>query len=284
MLFRSIAEQVPTIKGIAPEINRRQLVSYRNQNTTALLTGTTPQYISVRNFTLATGRFLNAIDLDRNKRVAILGSQIAERLFGAQSPIGQQVRIKNVSFEIVGVMAAKGSLFGTNYDEAVFIPLTVMANQIVGRTSPYGMELNWINVQAKDQNSVRAAKFQIENLLRLRHKITTDEDDFDVETAKQMLEIVGTVTQGLTILLAAIAAISLLVGGIGVMNIMLVSVTERTREIGIRKAIGAKQSDILVQFLIEAGTLTGLGGLVGLLIGWALTFLVKLFIPSYVPL
>ena len=109
------------------------MVSYRNQNTTALLTGTTPQYISVRNFTLATGRFLNAIDLDRNKRVAILGSQIAERLFGAQSPIGQQVRIKNVSFEIVGVMAAKGSLFGTNYDEAVFIPLTVMANQIVGQ-------------------------------------------------------------------------------------------------------------------------------------------------------
>ena len=276
---QAIADQVPTIRGIAPEISRRQLVSYRNQNTTALLTGTTPQYISVRNFTVATGRFLNDIDLERNKRVAVLGSEIAERLFATQSPIGQRFRIKNVSFEIVGVMAAKGSFFGTNYDEAVFIPLTVMANQIVGRTSPYGMELNLINVEAKDQNSVRAARFQIQNLLRLRHKIATDEDDFGVETAKQMLEIVDTVTQGLTILLAAIAAISLIVGGIGVMNIMLVAVTERTQEIGLRKAVGANEGDILMQFLIEAIVVSITGGVVGVLIGIGGVGLVAAFSP-----
>jgi putative ABC transport system permease protein len=274
---QAIAQQVPTVRNIAPEINRRQLASYRNQNTTVLLIGTTAQYLSVRNFNVATGRFLNDIDIERNKRVAVLGAEVAERLFAAQSPIGQQIRLKNISFEIIGMIEAKGSFVGTNYDEAVFIPLTVMANQIVGRTSPYGMELSWINVEAKDENSIRAAKFQIENLLRLRHNITTDEDDFSVQTAKQVLEIVGTVTQGLTILLAAIAAISLIVGGIGVMNIMLVSVTERTQEIGLRKAVGANKGDILMQFLIEAVIVSISGGVVGILIGIGGLFLVAAF-------
>lgn len=276
---QAIAQQVPTVKNIAPEINRRQLASYRNQNTTALLIGTTPQYLSVRNFNVAVGRFLNEIDIERNRRVAVLGAEIAEILFVTESPIGQQIRLKNISFEIIGIVEAKGSFVGTNYDEAIFIPLTVMANQIVGRTSPYGMELSWINVEAKDEESIRAAKFQIENLLRLRHNITTDEDDFSVQTAKQVLEIVGTVTQGLTILLTAIAAISLIVGGIGVMNIMLVSVTERTQEIGLRKAVGAQQGDILAQFLIEAVIVSLTGGVLGIVIGIGGVYLVAALSP-----
>ena len=276
---QAIAKQVPTIAGIAPEINRRQLVSYRNQNTTGLLIGTSEQYAAVRSFEIDFGRFLSAIDLQRQKRVVVLGSDIAERLFLAQSPIGKSIRIRGISFEVVGVMQSKGALLGTDYDEALFIPLTVMANQIVGRTSPFGLELSWINVEARDQESIRAAKFQIENLLRLRHKITTDEDDFGVRTAKQMIDIVGTISQGLTVLLAAIAAISLVVGGIGVMNIMLVSVTERTGEIGLRKALGAQESDILLQFLIEAVIVSLIGGVIGIATGTSGVFLIALFSP-----
>ena len=163
-------------------------------------------------------------------------------------------------------MESKGSFLGNNQDDTAFIPLTTMANQIVGKTSPFGLEISFISVSAKDKNSISAAQFQIKNLLRLRHKIN-GEDDFGVQTQKDILEIVDTITGALTLMLAAIAAISLLVGGIGVMNIMLVSVTERTQEIGLRKAIGAQKKDILIQFLIEAIILSATGGLLGTLIG-----------------
>ncbi|MEA5534967.1 ABC transporter permease [Crocosphaera sp. XPORK-15E] len=273
-----IASLVSSIKAVAPEINQRQLISYRSQNTNVLLIGTTPQYTSVRSFPVATGRFLNEIDVQRNKRVAVIGSAIADRLFVANSPIGERIRVKNITFEVIGVMEKKGSFFGTNLDETVLIPLTTMANQIVGRTSPYGVELTWINAEAKDVDSVREAKFQIENLLRLRHKIT-NEDDFGVETAKQMLDIVGNIATGLTAMLTVIAGISLVVGGIGVMNIMLVSVSERTSEIGLRKALGATQSDILGQFLIEAVIISISGGIIGIMTGVSLITLVGIVSP-----
>ncbi len=276
---QAIATQVPTIKSVAPEINRRQLISYRGVNTNALLIGTTSQYQIIRSFDLQNGRFLNEIDLQRNKRVAVIGSEIAQRLFVAQNPLGETLRVKNVNFAIVGVLEPKGSFLGTNYDETVIIPLTTMANQIIGETSPYGVELSWINVEAHNESSIRAAKFQIENLLRLRHNIMTDEDDFGVETSKQMIEIVGTITTGLTAMLAAIAGISLVVGGIGVMNIMLVSVSERTQEIGLRKALGAKKSDILGQFLIEAVIISASGGIIGIAIGVGLITLVAVLTP-----
>jgi putative ABC transport system permease protein len=154
-----------------------------------------------------------------------------------------------------------------------------MVSQIVGRTSPFGIELSWINVKAKNEETIRAAQFQIENLIRLRHKIKNGEDDFGVSTAKQMLEIVSTVSGGLTIMLAAIASISLIVGGIGVMNIMLVSVTERTQEIGLRKAVGAGKNDILMQFLIEAVILSVVGGLVGVAIGSGFVLVIGLISP-----
>jgi putative ABC transport system permease protein len=168
----AIATQVPSVKAVAPEINRRLLISYRNQNTMAMVVGTNANYQSVRSFYAEKGRFLNQIDLERNKRVTIIGTEIADRLFPNQPALNQSIRIKGISFKIIGVMEQKGSFLGTNQDEFVFIPLTTMAHQVIGKTSPYGMELSWINVEAKGRNSIRAATFQIENLMRLRHNIT----------------------------------------------------------------------------------------------------------------
>jgi putative ABC transport system permease protein len=220
----------------------------------------------VRSFDVANGRFISKLDVRRNNQVVALGSELADKLFGNTNPIGQQVRIKNVSFQVVGVMEPKGSFFGDNQDETAFVPITTIANRLVGQTSPYGLEVNIISLSAKDQNSTSAARFQVENLLRLRHRITS-EDDFTVRAQDDLLKIVGTITGALTLMLTAIAGISLFVGGIGVMNIMLVSVTERTQEIGLRKAIGAREQDILVQFMIEAVILSAAGGVLGTLIG-----------------
>lgn len=275
---KAIATQVPSVDKVAPQINSRLLVTYRNRNTNTAITGTAPEFLSVRSFDVAKGRFVTNLDLDRNNQVAVLGAEVAKRLFENSDPIGQTVRIKNVSFQVIGVMEPKGSFLGDNQDETVFIPLTTMANRLVGRTSPYGLQLTLISVSAKNQDSIGAAQFQIENLLRLRHKIT-DENDFTVRTQKDILKIVGTITGALTLLLAAIAAISLFVGGIGVMNIMLVSVTERTQEIGLRKAIGAQERDILLQFLIEAVILSAAGGVVGTVLGISVIQVVALFSP-----
>jgi putative ABC transport system permease protein len=275
---KAIATQVPSIKEVAPQINSRLLVTYRNRNTNTAITGTTPEFLVVRNFDVARGRFITNLDLERNKQVVALGADVAEKLFGNSDPIGQTIRIKNASFQVIGVMEPKGAFLGDNQDDTAFIPLTTMANRIVGRTSPYGLELTFISATAKNQDSIGAAQFQIENLLRLRHKIT-DEDDFTVRTQKDVLKIVGTITGGLTVLLAAIAAISLLVGGIGVMNIMLVSVTERTQEIGLRKAIGAQERDILIQFLIEAVILSAAGGIIGTALGISVIQIVAMVSP-----
>ncbi|XHU95991.1 MAG: ABC transporter permease [cyanobacterium endosymbiont of Rhopalodia gibba] len=275
---QAIASQVSSIKAVAPEISQRQLISYRNQNTNVTLVGTNSEYSSVRDFPIAMGRFINQIDLQRNQRVAVIGSEIAQNLSLLRYPIGEKIRINNINFEIVGVMEPKGSFFGINQDESIIIPLTTMANQIVGQTSPHGVALSVIHIEAKSTDTVRAAKFQIENLLRLRHQITT-EDDFGVRTSKQMMSIVKVITSGLTIMLVGIASISLIVGGIGVMNIMLVSVTERTPEIGLRKALGATQGDILIQFLIEAVIIAISGGVIGIMLGVSILVLVGVMFP-----
>ena len=275
---KAIAHQVPSIQEVAPQINSRLLVTYRNRNTNTAITGTTPEFLVVRSFDVAKGRFITNLDLERNNQVVALGADVAEKLFGNSDAIGQTIRIKNASFQVIGVMEPKGAFLGDNQDDTVFIPLTTMANRIVGRTSPYGLEVTFISATAKNQDSIGAAQFQIENLLRLRHKIT-DEDDFTVRTQKDVLKIVGTITGGLTVLLAAIAAISLLVGGIGVMNIMLVSVTERTQEIGLRKAIGAQERDILIQFLIEAVILSAAGGIIGTALGISVIQIVAMVSP-----
>ena len=275
----AIAAQVPSVGGVAPEVNRRLLLSHWNLNMNAMVVGTTPDYEEIRSFYVDRGRFVNKTDLERSRRVAVIGTEIAQRLYKNKNPIGQTLRFQNLTFEIIGVMQSKGSFLGSNQDESVFIPLTTMVGQVIGKTSPYGIELSWINVKAKDEESIRAAKFQIENLLRLRHNIQNGEDDFGVSTAKQMLDIVGTITGGLTVLHGAIAGISLIVGGIGVMNIMLVSVAERTQEIGLRKAIGARKNDILSQFLIEAVIVSSLGGLIGVLVGVGVVVVVGLTSP-----
>ncbi len=262
----AIAKQVPSVKEVAPQITANQLITYRNINANEQVIGTTPEYLSVRSFQVAQGRFLSNVDIKRNQRVVVLGSEIAEKFFPRQNPLGKKIRVKNINLEIIGVLEAKGAFLGNNQDKTVYLPLTTMANQIVGETSPYGTGIGFISISAQNEKSIRAAKLQIENLLRLRHQIT-GKDDFSVRTQKDVLKIVGTITSGLTVLLAAIAGISLLVGGIGVMNIMLVAVTERTKEIGLRKAIGAKPADILWQFLIEATILSAAGGVIGTVVG-----------------
>ena len=263
---KAIASQVPSVQTVTAESNSRQLVNYRNKNANVNVIGTTPEFLPVRKFDVARGRFLTELDIKRSNLVTVLGADLANRLFGNIDPVGQQLRIKNVTFQVIGVMTAKGSNLGVDYDDAVLMPLTTQANRISGRTSPYGVELTYLVAAAKSADSVDAAEFQITNLLRLRHKLS-GEDDFTIRTQKDAMETVGKITGALTVMLAAIAGISLFVGGIGVMNIMLVSVTERTQEIGLRKAIGAREQDILLQFMIEAVILSAAGGVVGTLVG-----------------
>lgn len=275
---KAIAAQVPSIKEVAAQRQSQLPIVYRNLNTNSLVVGTTPTFLSVRSFDMAKGRFITDQDVERNTQIVALGSDLANRFFGSQDPIGQEIRIKGVTFRVVGVLQAKGSFLGNNQDDAAYVPITTLANRLTGRTSPYGLDLTFISISAKNEASIPAAEFQITNLLRLRHKVTTS-DDFTVQTQKDVLQIVGTITGGLTIMLAAIAAISLVVGGIGIMNIMLVSVTERTQEIGLRKAIGASQQDILVQFMIEAVILAAAGGLLGTAVGVGGILLVGAFTP-----
>lgn len=275
---KAIATQVPSINEVAAQRQSQLPVVYRNLNTNSLVVGTTPEFLSVRNFDMARGRFISDQDVERNTQVVALGSDVATRFFGNRDPIGEQIRIRGLSFQVIGVLRSKGAFLGNNQDDAVYIPITTQANRLAGQTSPYGLDLTFISISAKNEASIRAAEFQITNLLRLRHKIT-DQDDFTVQTQKDILNIVGTITGGLTAMLAAIAAISLLVGGIGIMNIMLVSVTERTQEIGLRKAIGASQSDILIQFMIEAVILSAAGGLMGTAIGVGGILLIGAFTP-----
>ncbi|GAB4287481.1 MAG: ABC transporter permease [Oscillatoriaceae cyanobacterium] len=258
----AIASQVPDIQGVSPELNGSETVRYQNKNFSALIFGTTADFVSVRNFEVAAGRFISDIDVQRQNQVVALGADLATALFGNANPIGQKVRIKNVSLEVIGVMKPKGTSFGTNYDETALLPITTMANQIAGNRSPYGIPVSFIYIAAASQSTMSVTQFQIENLLRLRHQIV-DEDDFTVRSQKDLLTTFNAITGALTILLAAVASISLLVGGIGITNIMLVAVSERTKEIGLRKAIGASQQDILIQFIIESALLAITGGLVG---------------------
>jgi putative ABC transport system permease protein len=275
---KAIASQVPTVREVAPQRQSQISMTYGGKNRSTLVVGTTPEFLTVRDFDVAKGRFINDYDLDRNKRIVVLGADVAEQFFGSVDPIGEKIRIRNTSFEVVGVLQAKGSFLGSNQDDSVYVPLSTTANLLTGRTSPYGLNVTIISISAIDEASIPAAEFQITNLLRLRHKIRT-EDDFTVQTQKDILRIVGTITGGLTVLLAAIAAVSLLVGGIGIMNIMLVSVTERTQEIGLRKAIGASERDILTQFMIEAVMLSAAGGILGTMVGVGAIVVVATFSP-----
>ena len=274
----AIATQVPSVKRVAPVINTNQVVQAGARSSTGAVFGATSEFPPVRGFDVAKGRFINAKDVAGAKAIAVLGSDLRIKLFPTGSAIGQQVRIGNQSFEVVGVMAPKGAVFGSNQDENTYIPITTMVNRITGRDPIYGVSLNSISVEARDENSINAASFQINNLLRQRHRILRD-DDFVVRSQKDALTIVGTITGGLTLMLGAIGGISLLVGGIGIMNIMLVSVSERTEEIGLRKALGARSGDVLQQFLVESLVLASLGGAIGTLAGLGTVSLVAAVTP-----
>ena len=274
----AIAEQVPSVKRVAPQINTNQVVQADARSSTSSIYGITPDFVPVRSFEVAKGRFINDQDLKAARAVAVLGSDLRTKLFPTGTAIGQQVRIGNQAFKVVGVMAPKGAVFGSHQDENAYIPLTTMVSRITGRDPLYGISLTFISVEARDDDSTSAAKFQITNLLRQRHRILR-EDDFAVRSQKDALTIVSTITGGLTLMLAAIGGVSLLVGGIGIMNIMLVSVSDRTEDIGLRKALGARSSDVLQQFLVESLVLASLGGAIGTAVGLGTVALVAAVTP-----
>ena len=274
----AIAEQVPSVKRVVPQITLSAVLQAGSKSATATVSGITPDFLGVRRFEVAQGRFIDQRDLDGARNVVVVGPDLRDKLLPAGPAVGQLIRIRDQSFEVIGVMAPKGAVFGQNQDEAAYIPLSTMVSKLSGRDPTYGVSLNFISVEARDEASTGAAKFQITNLLRQRHNILR-EDDFAVRSQQDALSIVGTITGGLTLMLGAIGAISLLVGGIGIMNIMLVSVSERTSEIGLRKAIGARSSDVLTQFLVEALVLSSLGGVIGSALGLSAVAGVAAFTP-----
>jgi len=268
---------VPDVVAVAPEYQRSATVERGREAIVTTVAGITPEYATVRNAKVAEGRFIDETDMAAGSRVALQGATAYQRLFpDGEYALGQTVRINSIPFRVIGIMEEKGrSGFGSQ-DNIVFVPLSTAHTRLFrGRTVGGSPRVTVINVQVASEDRMDAASEAIQDLLRQRHKLSyRDDDDFSVISQKDILSIFGEITSVLTLFLGAIAGISLLVGGIGIMNIMLVSVTERTREIGIRKAVGAKRRDILIQFLIEAMVLSLVGGAVGILLGVAGSLLI----------
>lgn len=266
---------VPSAALVAPETSGSFEVVVGGESVHSQIIGVTPEYEEVRNIDVAEGEFITEDDLRTRSMVALLGSTVAEDLFYGDSPIGQSVKINRRNFRVIGVLESHGGFAGP--DESVIIPITTAMYRLMPQRAVGGGHLvSSISVQAASENEIDPAIEQITALLRERHRITGDDEEyFGIINMEDMLEMATQITAILTIFLGSIAGIALFVGGIGIMNIMLVSVTERTREIGIRKAVGAKRRDILMQFLIESATLSLSGGLIGLLLGWGISSLVS---------
>jgi putative ABC transport system permease protein len=258
----AIQRSVPEVEAVAAEFNRTAQVVAGGYNDTTNVSGVTPSFPHVRNWQPVEGAFFTEEDMRRRARVAVLGQTVRETLFPGQDPVGQTIRIQRAQFTVIGVMDRKGSTGFGDRDDVVFVPLSTAQKRLFGVD-----HVRAVYVKVRDAASMQAVASRIEGLLRERHRIPEDgEPDFVVRNQADLIQAFTGVTQTITLLLGAIAAVSLVVGGIGIMNIMLVSVTERTREIGIRKAVGATHRDILVQFLVEAVLLSVGGGVLGVLV------------------
>jgi ABC-type antimicrobial peptide transport system permease subunit len=260
---QAILAAVPGIRRMSPVVSDRTQVKYGNQNTRTDVIGVAPTYFGLRNYVIERGRPFTEADVDGFARVCTIGSKAAEDLFGQDDPLGETIRVKNVNLRIIGVQKTKGEQGWHNPDDNVHVPYTVAMQQLFGQDN-----VDQIYMQLAEGTNLEDVEPGIRAVLRLRHSLMSDEeDDFHIHAQTQWMQSAVESSQTFTFLLAGIASISLLVGGIGIMNIMLVTVTERTKEIGVRKAIGAKERSILLQFLIEAVIVSGLGGMVGVAVG-----------------
>jgi len=262
--------QAPHVVTAIPITNAAGNMTWQNQNWFAATTGSTAEFAQVRDYTIATGAMFTDQQVQSNARVVVVGQTVVTSLFGGQDPVGQQIKINRQTFTVIGTFAGKGSAALGNQDNVAVIPITTAWAYLTGNRG--GKNISQIIIQASDSNSVKAAEQEAATILDNTHQVADPASpDFAMQSQQDILAAVGSITGTLTVLLGAIAAISLVVGGIGIMNIMLVTVTERTREIGIRKAIGARRRDILLQFLIESMVLSGLGGLLGIAAGWLIS-------------
>ena len=252
------------VRAASPMTNGSYVVIYQNKNWTTSVSGVSYNYLDVNNWSMKSGRFLSEKNVQNRERVAVVGKTVVKNLFGDEDPVGAEIRVKNIPFRIIGVLNSKGSgAMGNDQDDMVIIPYTTAMERVEGIDY-----LRMIYVVGKDENGIDRLQSDIENLLRVRHGIKdTNLDDFNIQNMNSIMETMEETTGTLTLFLGAVAAISLVVGGIGIMNIMLVSVTERTREIGVRKALGATYNVIVTQFLIEAIVISLMGGIIGIILG-----------------
>lgn len=252
------------VKAASPYTANSYVTIYQSKNWTTTVSGVSSNFQDVNNWTMAEGRFISSKNVENRERVAVVGQTVVKNLFAGEDPVGKEIRVKNIPFRVIGVLNSKGNgTMGNDQDDVIFIPYTTAMERVEGVDY-----LRMIYVVANDDNGIDRLQSDIENLLRVRHSIKdTNLDDFNIQNMKSIMETMEQTTGTLTLFLGAVAAISLVVGGIGIMNIMLVSVTERTREIGIRKALGATYFVIVIQFLIEAVVISLMGGLIGIALG-----------------
>jgi putative ABC transport system permease protein len=265
----AIQREIPSVQVAAPASRGSAQVVYGNLNWGTTVHGITPEYIEAREWTIETGRPIGQDEVDSASKIALIGQTTAQNLFGDDDPVGQLIRIKKVPFTIVGTLGRKGqNSWGQDQDDVIMIPLSTAKKKVLGVSQSNPRSVGFISVKVRAGEDMTEAESQIRALLRQRHKLQPyQDDDFNLRNLSDILQTQEESSRVMTYLLAAIASISLLVGGIGIMNIMLVSVTERTREIGLRMAVGARGRDILAQFLVEAITLSAIGGVIGIALG-----------------